>query len=78
MDKQNFAPETQMMGYGYSPELNEGAVKCPIYLTSTFVFKTAEDGEAFFEMAQGNPGKEGEKMGLIYNRMNNPDMDILE
>jgi hypothetical protein len=29
-------------------------------------------------MAQGNPGKEGEKMGLIYNRMNNPDMDILE
>jgi methionine-gamma-lyase len=33
MDKQNFAPETQMMGYGYNPELNEGAVKCPIYLT---------------------------------------------
>jgi methionine-gamma-lyase len=78
MDNQNLAPETQMMGYGYSPELNEGAVKCPIYLTSTFVFKTAEEGKAFFEMAQGKPGHEGEKMGLIYSRMNNPDMDILE
>ena len=78
MSNQNFAPETQMMGYGYSPELNEGAVKCPIYQTSTFVFKTAEDGKSFFEMAQRKPGHEGEKMGLIYSRINNPDMEILE
>ncbi len=78
MSTQNFAPETLMMGYGYKPELSEGAVKCPIFQTSTFVFKTAEDGKAFFEMAHGKPGHEGQEMGLIYSRINNPDMEILE
>lgn len=73
-----FAPETQMLGFGYKPELSEGAVKCPIFQTSTFVFKNAEAGKAFFEMAHGKPGHEGEEMGLIYSRINNPDMEILE
>lgn len=78
MSKSKFSPETQMLGYGYDPFLSEGAVKCPIFQTSTFVFKTAEEGKAFFEMAHGKPGHEGEKMGLIYSRINNPDMEILE
>ena len=65
MSNNNFAPETLMMGYGYDPALSEGAVKCPVFQTSTFVFKTAEEGKAFFEMAHGKPGHEGEKMGLI-------------
>ncbi len=78
MKQPDFSPETQMLGYGYKPELSEGAVKCPIFQTSTFVFKTAEDGKAFFEMAYGKPGHEGEEMGLIYSRINNPDMEILE
>lgn len=68
-----------MMSYGYRPELSEGAVKCPIFQTSTFVFKTAEEGKAFFEVAYGlrEQGKT-EKTGLIYSRLNNPDMEILE
>lgn len=78
MDNHSFAPETLMMGYGYKPELSEGAVKCPVFQTSTFVFKTAEDGKAFFAMAHGKPGYEGREMGLIYSRINNPDMEILE
>lgn len=78
MNNHPLAPETLMMGYGYKPELSEGAVKCPIFQTSTFVFKTAEAGKAFFEMAHGKPGHEGEEMGLIYSRINNPDMEILE
>jgi methionine-gamma-lyase len=78
MSNPNFAAETLMMGYGYKPELSEGAVKCPIFQTSTFVFKTAEDGKDFFEMAHGKPGHEGQEMGLIYSRINNPDMEILE
>lgn len=77
--KRKFQPETLMMSYGYRPELSEGAVKCPIFQTSTFVFKTAEDGKAFFEVAYGlrEQGKK-EKTGLIYSRLNNPDMEILE
>jgi methionine-gamma-lyase len=78
MSTENFAPETQMLGYGYKPELSEGAVKCPIFQTSTFVFSSAEEGKAFFEMAYGKPGHEGEEPGLIYSRINNPDMEILE
>jgi cystathionine beta-lyase/cystathionine gamma-synthase len=46
-------PETLMMGYGYDPRLSEGAVKCPIFLTSTFAFRSAEEGKAFFEIAYG-------------------------
>ncbi|MGZ9099610.1 MAG: hypothetical protein ACXW3O_07900, partial [Brevundimonas sp.] len=47
------APETLMMGYGYDPTLSEGSIKAPIFQTSTFVFKSAEDGKRFFEVAYG-------------------------
>jgi methionine-gamma-lyase len=76
--KKIFKPETLMMSYGYRPEWSEGAVKCPIFQTSTFVFESAEDGKEFFEVAYGvrEPGKHG--AGLIYSRINNPDLEILE
>ena len=73
------SPETQMMGYGYDPQLSEGSVKCPIFLTSTFVFKTAEEGKAFFQLAYGlREARPLEEPGLIYSRINNPDLQILE
>ncbi|MCB9186166.1 MAG: cystathionine gamma-synthase family protein [Flavobacteriales bacterium] len=79
MDKKNFRPESLMMSYGYKPELSEGAIKCPIFQTSTFVFKTAEEGKAFFEVAYGLREKGAkEELGLIYSRLNNPDLEILE
>ncbi|MEI6022107.1 MAG: cystathionine gamma-synthase family protein [Bacteroidota bacterium] len=72
-------PESLMMSYGYKPELSEGAIKCPIFQTSTFVFKSAEEGKAFFEVAYGiREKKAGEELGLIYSRINNPDLEILE
>lgn len=72
-------PESLMMSYGYKPELSEGAIKPPIFQTSTFAFKTAEEGKAFFEVAYGLREKAaGEELGLIYSRINNPDLEILE
>lgn len=72
-------PESLMMSYGYDPHLSEGAVKSPIFQTSTFAFKSAEDGKAFFEVAYGHRSPhEGEKLGLIYSRINNPNLEILE
>ena len=72
-------PESLMMSYGYRPELSEGSIKCPIFQTSTFVFKTAEEGKAFFELAYGLRKRDpGEEMGLIYSRVNNPDLEVLE
>jgi methionine-gamma-lyase len=72
-------PETLMMGYGYDPHLSEGAVKIPVFQTSTFVFRTAEEGKAFFELAYGIREREPlEVPGLIYSRINNPDLEVLE
>lgn len=72
-------PETMMMGYGYNPLLSEGSLKCPIFQTSTFVFETAEDGKAFFELAYGLRAQgPTEEPGLIYSRINNPDLQVLE
>ena len=79
MNEHDFNPESLMMTYGYKPELSEGAIKCPIFQTSTFVFKTAEEGKAFFELAYGLRQKSpNEELGLIYSRINNPNLEILE
>lgn len=73
------APETQMMGFGYDPHLSEGALKPPIFLTSTFVFKTAQDGKDFFDYTSGRrEPPAGKAAGLVYSRFNNPNMEVLE
>jgi len=73
------APETLMMGYGYSPALSEGALKPPIFLTSTFVFESAQQGKDFFDLTAGRrQPRPGEKSGLVYSRFNNPNFEILE
>jgi methionine-gamma-lyase len=72
-------PETLMMGYGYDPSLSEGSLKCPIFHTSTFVFENAEAGKSYFELAYGlRQPRPSEVPGLIYSRINNPDLQVLE
>ena len=79
IDGQELHPESLMMGYGYKPSLSEGAIKPPIFQSSTFVFRSAEEGKAFFEVAYGlREPRPGEQPGLIYSRLNNPDLEILE
>ena len=72
-------PETLMLGYGFDPQLSEGAVKPPVFLTSTFVFKTAEEGKDFFDFVSGRrePPK-GTGAGLVYSRFNHPNSEIVE
>jgi methionine-gamma-lyase len=72
-------PETMMMSYGYDPQLSEGSVKPPIFLTSTFTYQTPEEGEEFFQIMAGKrPGPEGSVGGLIYSRFNHPNLEIIE
>jgi len=73
------SPQTLMMSYGYDPKLSEGAVKPPLFLSSTFVFATAEDGARFFDITSGRvrPGA-NEASGLVYSRFNNPNLEMLE
>ena len=73
------SPETLMMGYGYDPGLSEQSLKPPVFRTSTFVFRSAQDGKDFFELAYGLRQKRPqEEPGLIYSRINNPDLEMLE
>lgn len=72
-------PESLMMSYGYNPALSEGAIKPPIFQTSTFAFRSAAAGKAFFQLAYGlRKRAPDEQMGLIYSRLNNPDIEVLE
>lgn len=72
-------PETLALSYGFDPWLSEGAVKPPVFLTSTFAFKCAADGKQFFAWAhgEGSPPPRREQ-GLIYSRLNNPNLEIFE
>ena len=72
-------PETMMMSYGYDPQLSEGSVKPPVFLTSTFAYQTPEEGEEFFHIMAGRkPAPEGNVGGLIYSRFNHPNVEIIE
>ena len=54
-------------------------MKPPSFQTSTFAFRTAEEGKAFFEVAYGlRERRNDETLGLIYSRLNNPSLEILE
>jgi methionine-gamma-lyase len=71
-------PETLMLGYGYDPGLSEGSVKPPIFLTSTFVFRSAEDGRDFFDYVSGRKKPPEGGAGLVYSRFNHPNSEIVE
>ncbi len=72
-------PETLMLSYGYDPALSEGAVKPPVFLTSTFVFRTAEEGRDFFDYVSGRKQPpHGTAPGLVYSRFNHPNSEIVE
>ncbi len=64
-----------MMSYGYDPFLSEGAVKPPVFLTSTFAFRTAEEGASFFDSMRSEGASDS---GLIYSRFNHPNLEIAE
>ena len=72
-------PETLMLGFGFDPTLSEGAVKTPIFLTSTFAYADCEEGKRLFDYMSGRQvSPEGADAGLIYTRFNNPNLQIVE
>ncbi len=71
-------PATQMMSFGYDPFLSEGSVKPPVFSTSTFAFKSAEEGEEFFHIAAGRKSAPAGGAGLVYSRFNHPNVEIVE
>lgn len=61
--------ETELIHSGYNSFDYQDSLVPPIFQTSTFTFKTAEEGEARFA---------GESEGYIYSRLGNPTVKILE
>ena len=73
------SPQTLIFSKGYDPQRSEGAAVPPVFRTSTFIFKRAEDGKRAFEIAYGlRPRGAGESPALIYTRVNNPNSEIVE
>ena len=71
-------PETLAVAFGYDPQSASGSAKPPIYMTSTFVYPSAQHAkhvhEAFFD---GTGPLTGEAQH-IYSRLGHPGLDILE
>ena len=72
-------PQTLIFKKGYKPELSEGSVVTPIFKSSTFCFEKSTHGARSFEIAYGlDAKKQNEDPCLIYTRVNNPNMEIVE
>jgi len=76
-DQDGLHPETLAVGFGYDPQGAYGAAKPPIFLTSTFVYPSAEHAKAvhaaYFD---GAPAPDGSN--YIYSRLNHPNLDMVE
>ncbi len=71
-------PETLLLHHGYGPETARGALKPPVYLTSAFTFPDAQAGKDAFDLFAGRPARDGAEPGLIYSRLGNPNLHMLE
>jgi len=60
---------TRILHAGEKPDPGTGAITIPIYQTSTFVFDSAEQGQARFE---------GREEGYVYTRLGNPTTRAFE
>lgn len=79
LDGHRLHADTLMLGYGYDPSLSEGAVKAPVFLTSTFTFPSADAGREFFDIATGRTeARNDADAGLVYARYNHPNAQIVE
>lgn len=72
--------ETLAVGHAYEPLAMRGSVKPPLFLSSTFQLRSAEEGErAFQALFEGRaPESEGGETQMVYSRLSNPNLEIFE
>jgi methionine-gamma-lyase len=75
-DGANVRPESAMMGFAHDARRTEGAVKVPLYQTSTFEFESAAEGRAFFARLADTTS--GRPAGYVYSRLGNPNLTVAE
>jgi len=83
-DKPGLHLETLAISHGYDPQSGQGAAKPPIYATSTFVYRSAQQAkdihEAFFDGpdTEGARRIAGEPQAYIYGRLGHPNLTMVE
>jgi methionine-gamma-lyase len=72
-------PPTAVLTRGFDPTLSVGSARPAVFRCSTYVFSSPEAAERAFEVSTGRSQPvEGEKVELIYARLNHPNAEILE
>ncbi|MEY4888872.1 MAG: Methionine gamma-lyase [Pseudomonadota bacterium] len=74
----DFRPETLAVAYGYDPQLGMGAAKPPIFMTSTFVYPSAQHAKYVHEAYFDGTGPLVGETNHIYSRLGHPGLDFLE
>lgn len=83
-DKTGLHLETLAITHGYDPQSGHGAAKPPIYATSTFVYRSAQQAkdihEAFFDGPESAGARRlaGEPQAYIYGRLGHPNLTMVE
>jgi methionine-gamma-lyase len=76
--KRPYRPETLAVAYGYDPAQGMGSVKPPVYMTSTFVYPSAQHAKHVHEAYFDNSGPLVGETNHIYSRLGHPGLDFLE
>jgi methionine-gamma-lyase len=76
--KAQFRPETLAVAHGYEPEMGMGSVKPPIFMTSTFVYPSAQHAKDVHRAYFNNDGPLVDESNHIYSRLGHPGLDFLE
>ena len=77
-NKTGLRPETLAVAYGYDPEMGMGSVKPPIFMTSTFVYPSAQHAKSVHEAFFDGTGPLVGETNHIYSRLGHPGLDFLE
>ncbi len=77
-DRANLRPETLAVAFGYDPAMGMGSVKPPIFMTSTFVYPSAQHAKQVHEAFFDGTGPLAGQANHIYSRLGHPGLDILE
>jgi methionine-gamma-lyase len=72
-------PETIAIRQGYDPASHHGAVKPPVYMSSTFVYRDSAHAKTAHEgYTAGRAPDAGAEDGYIYARLDHPNMQMLQ
>ncbi len=71
-------PETLAVAHGYDPEMGMWAAKPPIFMTSTFVYPSAQYAKDVHEAFFDGTGPLVGSTHHIYSRLGHPGLDFLE